>query len=170
MDQFAECLVRKQPDASDRMKGVLLIIAAVLITAISILFVYLTKIPFLLLVTCAAIYGVYYLVSGLSVEYEYAVTNDEIDVDKIIAKRKRVHLLTASIRKFEAFGPAEEMPEEDDRTLVLCADNTGEGEYYADVETEEYGSTRILFTPDTAVLEAVKEALPHALRMQQKSE
>ena len=48
--------------------------------------------------------------------------------------------------------------------LVLCSDNTGEGEYYADLSTEAYGPTRIIFTPNAAVLETITAALPPQLR------
>ena len=98
-------------------------------------------------------------------EYEYAVTNGEMDVDKIIARRKRVHLITVSTAKFDAYGEmTDAVPDDPDRTIVLCSDNTGEGEYYADLETEEYGATRIIFTPNEAVQEAIKAALPRQLR------
>ena len=97
--------------------------------------------------------------------YEYAVTNGEMDVDKIIARRKRVHLITVSTAKFDAYGEmTDAVPDDPDRTIVLCSDNTGEGEYYADLETEEYGATRIIFTPNEAVQEAINAALPRQLR------
>ena len=51
---------------------------------------------------------------------------------------------------------------------MLCADNTGEGEYYADLTTEDYGETRIIFTPNQAVLEAIQAALPRKLRRTQQ--
>ena len=165
MDNFAEYMVKKQPDSSDRMKTVLIILAAVLLSAATVFLVLITKIPFILIVNCAVLYGAYFLITNQSVEYEYAVTNDEMDVDKIIAKRKRVHLITVSTKTFEAFGPvSEDLAEDDNRTLVLCSDNTGEGEYYADLSTEAYGPTRIIFTPNAAVLETITAALPPQLR------
>ena len=90
-------------------------------------------------------------------------------MDKIIARRKRVHLITVQTADFEAFGPlTDDVPDDDSRTLVLCADNTGEGEYYADLTTEDYGETRIIFTPNQAVLEAIQAALPRKLRGMQQ--
>ena len=77
----------------------------------------------------------------------------------------REHLITVSTKTFEAFGPvSEDLAEDDNRTLVLCSDNTGEGEYYADLSTEAYGPTRIIFTPNAAVLETITAALPPQLR------
>ena len=157
MDNFAEYMVKKRPDSRDNAKRAGIIALAVVLCAASVFLVFVTHIPFILLITCAIIYGAYFLITGTSVEYEYAVTNGEMDVDKIIARRKRVHLITVSTAKFDA-------PDDPDRTIVLCSDNTGEGEYYADLETEEYGATRIIFTPNEAVQEAINATLPRQLR------
>ena len=167
MDNFAEYMVKKRPDSQDNAKKAGIILLAVLLCAASVFLVFVTHIPFILVITCAIIYGAYYLISGTSVEYEYAVTNGEMDVDKIIARRKRVHLITVDVGKFDAYGEmTDDIPDDTERTVVLCADNTGEGEYYADLETEEYGATRIIFTPNDAVQDAIAAALPRQLRFQ----
>ena len=93
MDHFAEYLVQKRPTSQDRLKQGLIVAAAVvlsvLIGAISVL----TGWLFLLVLVIGAIYGAYYLLTGCYTEYEYTVTNGELDVDKIVGKRKRSHLL-----------------------------------------------------------------------------
>lgn len=165
MDHFAEYMIKKKPDSRDNTKKIVILLLLILLCAGTIFMVFLTGIPFLLLITCALIYGAYFLLSGLSVEYEYAVTNGEMDVDKIIARRKRIHLISVKASQFDAFGPlTEEVPEAAERTLVLCTDNSGEGEYYADLTTEDYGETRIVFTPNQAVIDALAEFLPRHLR------
>lgn len=165
MDNYAEYMVKKRPDSRDNMKKALIIVLLALLCAASIAFMILTQIVFILFITCALICGGYFLLSGLSVEYEYAVTNGEMDVDKIIARRKRVHLITVEASKFEAFGEmTDDVADDENRTLVLCSDNLGEGEYYADLTTEEYGPTRIVFTPNDSVREALEASLPRQLR------
>jgi hypothetical protein len=42
--------------------------------------------PFLVL--CGVMYGVYWVISSRSVEYEYSITNGDIAVDKIIEPQK----------------------------------------------------------------------------------
>ncbi len=172
MDNFAEYLVKKQPDSNDRMKKAGIWVLLILLSAISVYFALMIT-PFILFITAAIIYGGYYLLTGLNVEYEYAVTNNELDVDKIIAQRKRTHLITVDIGSFEAFGElTEEVEDKPNATLVLCSDNRGEGEYYADLVTEDYGETRIVFTPNDKVTDAVMAALSPQLRlkMQRSSE
>ena len=104
MDHFAEYLVQKRPTSQDRLKQGLIVAAAVvlsvLIGAISVL----TGWLFLLVLVIGAIYGAYYLLTGCYTEYEYTVTNGELDVDKIAGRRKRSHLLTVPVSKFTGFG------------------------------------------------------------------
>ena len=97
MDNFAEYMVKKRPDSRDNAKRAGIIALAVVLCAASVFLVFVTHVPFILLITCAIIYGAYFLITGTSVEYEYAVTNGEMDVDKIIARRKRVHLITVCL-------------------------------------------------------------------------
>ncbi|MFR3812038.1 MAG: DUF6106 family protein [Ruminococcus callidus] len=168
MDNFAEYMVKKRPDSRDNAKRAGIIALAVVLCVASVFLVFVTHIPFILLITCAIIYGAYFLITGTSVEYEYAVTNGEMDVDKIIARRKRVHLITVSTAKFDAYGEmTDAVPDDPDRTIVLCSDNTGEGEFYADLETEEYGATRIIFTP-MKPQDTIAGALPRQLRFQKR--
>lgn len=165
MDNFAEYLVKKKPDAQDRSKKIVILTIVVVLSLITIAAAYLVRIPFILIITCAVIYGGWFFINNLSVEYEYAITNDEMDVDKIIARRKREHLVTVSIRSFEAYGEyTDDIPDAEEKTLVLCSDNTGVGAYYADLEDEDYGSMRIIFTPNESVCEAIEAVLPYKLR------
>jgi len=166
IDNFAEYLVKKWPDSQDRMKRAGIIVAIVLLSAVSVWLSLVINL-FILFITVAIIYGGYYLLTGLRVEYEYAVTNDELDVDKIIDQRKRVHLITVNIAAFEVFGSYDDdVADKPDATLVLCSDNTGEGAYYADLTTEEYGETRLVFTPNKKMIEAIHAALSPQLRLQ----
>ncbi len=165
MDSYAEYLVKKAPTSQDQGRKALILIAALLICAGTNFLVRFTG-PLILVLTIVAIYGAYYLFTSQNVEYEYIVTNDELDIDKVIAKRKRSRLISVEIGKFTAFGKEEEAePISDQAITVLCIGADAElGTYYADLETEEYGQTRILFTPNESVLTCVQEALPRILK------
>ncbi|MCC8136390.1 MAG: hypothetical protein LIO40_06985, partial [Ruminococcus sp.] len=110
-------------------------------------------------------YGTYFLGQSTYVEYEYTFTNGDLDIDKIVAKKKRSSLISANVRSFTAFGKYNENLEEtSDMTVVLSSDNIASHEYYADFEDEEYGSVRLIFSPDEKMLENIKRALPRTLR------
>lgn len=169
-DRCTEYLVKKVPDSKDNMKKFLVILAAAVITAVSIYIVLLTGFYFVLAITMVVFYGAYYLLSEMSVEYEYTFINGEIDIDKIVGKRKRVNLVTLDAGKFEDFGVYnEDTPEKPDATLFLCSDNTGEGEYYADLTTEEYGETRLIFTPSEKMVSYIDESLSPVLKHRRRN-
>ena len=54
------------------------------------------------------VYVAYRIISSTNVEFEYSVTNGELDVDKIINKKRRKHLLSADTKSFEIFEPVTE--------------------------------------------------------------
>lgn len=169
MDNFSEQLVKKMPTSSDRVrKFALIFVGLVLTTAlllISILFIgtIITILGFLLAGGTA--YLIFSSVQAMDVEYEYAFTNGELDIDKIIAKKKRKELISADVKSFTAFGPYnEDIPETDDMVVVICSDNIASHEYYADLTHSEYGNTRIIFSPNEDMLENINKFLPRTLR------
>lgn len=164
-DRFTEHLVKKVPTPQEKTKQLLMILAAVVLVLGTVYVALSTGWLIILTITMGVIYGAYYILSGLGTEYEYTFTNGELDVDKIMGKRRRMNLITVDAGKFEAFGAlTDEVEDKPDATLVLCSDNTGEGEYYADLTTEEYGETRLIFTPSEKMVSYIEEALPRTLR------
>lgn len=97
MDIFMEKIVRKKKDIKDY-----LITAAIVIVAIILAPVVLTYLGDMgLFFIAGIIYLAYLLVTTRNVEYEYAVTNGDLDIDKIIAQRKRVRVFSSSCKNFE---------------------------------------------------------------------
>ncbi len=167
MDHFAEYMVQKRPSSQDRMKQGLILVAAIVLSIVIGIIAWMTGWIFLLVLIIGVIYGAYYLMTGCGTEYEYTVTNGELDVDKILGKRKRVHLLTVKISKFTAFGVyTDQIPDQEQATLFLCSDHTGEGAYYADTSTGEYGAVRLIFTPNAEMISTIALFLPASLRGQ----
>ena len=122
MDLFAERLIPKKIEGKDIAICALLFIAAIALSVIVFIFAGFVAI----IVTALALYGAYYLSMGiLFVEYEYTLTNDELDIDKIIAKRKRIELKVYNVKEFTEGGKYDGRP-----ALMLCPDKTSENLYY----------------------------------------
>ena len=172
MDNFAEQLVRKEETSADKNKRTLTVIvgifAVILLAFLSFLQLDKPLIAFLGMVLAAgAGYGTYFTVQGSYVEYEYTFTNGELDVAKIVAKKKRYEMLSTEVKQFTAFGKYDDgMEESDDMTVVMATDNIASHEYYADFQHEEYGLTRLVFVPDERMLENIRKFLPGKLRNQ----
>lgn len=168
MDSFAEQLVQKQQGAAAKTRRMLIILAGILLTlataalalGIGGLFTFLG-----LMIAVGFGYGTYFTVQNMDVEYEYSFTNGELDVDKIIAKKKRREMLSVDVGKFNDFGRySDDIPETKGMTIIFASDNIASNEYYADFNHADYGSARLVFSPDEKMLEKVTKALPRALR------
>lgn len=114
MDVFIENLVPKKKDARDK-----LIIAGIIGAAVAvsiILFIIMLMLAggiagnqqlapmgsmvfsIGLLLVAGTWYGAYLLISTRSIEYEYIMTNSEVDIDKVMSKKGRKHLISFDIK------------------------------------------------------------------------
>ena len=102
-DVFVEYMVKKKTGSKDILMslgvsilGAILIFVSIFLTPVS------PMIPFL--VICGVIYGVYYVISSRSLEFEYSITNGDIAVDKIINRRSRKRLTSFDAKAIEEMG------------------------------------------------------------------
>ena len=172
MDIFVEQIVKKTASGKDWALRILIGIAMGILTAVSLfIFFFILPIPAAGVLLVAGIFwGGYRLITNSDCEYEYIVTNGEIDIDKIIAKRKRVRLITAKASVFEAFGEYENAPEAEDGVTVVSAAGINESEadtkmYYADFKHPSAGNVRLIFTPEERVVDAIYPFLPRQIKV-----
>jgi len=96
-DVFNEQLVKRTPNAKDRMMKAGLIAGVVLIFVVSM-----SIIPaFGLIITAAAGFGAYIFNGRLKKEFEYIFTNGELDIDVIYNKSSRKRIFNGMVRDFE---------------------------------------------------------------------
>ena len=163
MDVFIEHLVKKRPTGVDTAKKIGLVLAVLLIVAACFMLVPPQFMMFAFLIICGSGYGAYWLISGMSVEYEYILTNGEIDIDKIIAQRKRKRLISVHSKTFESFGPykmAEHANRNYDNRILACESEDSEGVYYATFRHRTLGHCLLVFNPDERIIKGIKSYLP----------
>lgn len=99
MDIFLEKIIKRKKTIADG----LVIISIVLSAIIVILFI--TALQFIQAFAPLLIVGVgylaYILIRNRNIEYEYIVTNGDLDIDMIIAQRKRKRVFTGNCKDFE---------------------------------------------------------------------
>ncbi len=174
MDIFVEQIVKKPADGKVWTIRILIGLAMGALIALS-LFVTLFIIP---IIGVAMLFGVcwggFRLITNSDCEYEYIVTNGEIDIDKIIAQRKRVRLITAKAPTFEAFGEyTDSTPDTDSGVTVVNAVGVNESSaetknYYADFKHASAGNVRLIFSPEKRVVEAITPFLSSQLKYNMK--
>ena len=165
MDVFIEYMVKKQGTLGELLLKILYAVLAIAILAAAILFGGLLG-PFSMIATLlglGAVYGAYYLITSMNVEYEYILTNGEMDVDKIIAKRRRKRITTVNARKFEEFGAyrAEAHAGRDYVSRIYaCESPDAPNNYYAVFTHATMGKTLLVFTPNDRVLDGLRTYIP----------
>lgn len=106
MDIFTEQLIKKKRTKKDFLKVVLAFLGAIL--TVYILSMFAAYIPFfspiMLILIFVMIYGLCICVTNINLEYEYTLTNDELDIDKIVNLKKRCRMTTVNIREIVLFG------------------------------------------------------------------
>lgn len=167
-DIFIEYLVKRQKTPQTTVLKILIVLAAILICAAAMLFGgVLGSLSILApLLAVGAIYGAYYLITSMNVEYEYSVTNGELDVDQIIAQRKRKRLVTVNCKEVEAFGrykPAEHQGKSYQTKIIAC-DNIASPElWYCVVRLKQSGQTLVVFNANQRMLDGIKPFLPRPI-------
>ena len=152
MDRFSEQLLSKQSTGKDTLIRVLYVAAAALLASAAI-----AAIPFIgpivpIAVIAGVIWALVWLMQGTFTEYEYIVTNDDLDIDKITGKRKRKRMVTVSLSKVKEISEYVSGSEIDADVTVMAHDETGVGMYYLICEIAEYGRVAVVFNPDKRTL------------------
>ncbi len=166
MDRFSEQLIPKVPDGKVFfIRGAIIAMNVVIIAVVVI--AYLIFGPGTLTLGLVAIIGGFwltkYLIDGTKLEYEYVVTNDDLDIDKIIGQRKRKRLITISLRTVTALEPyVNDMELKADAT-VIAHDGTGENLWYLISESDN-GVIALLFNPDDRTCANIIGGLEHRIR------
>lgn len=167
MDHYNEQMVRKQALLPDIALRIVIIGAGLLVVAISAYFALFTS-PFVILVGAGAVYIAYILFCNTYVEYEYIVTNNDLDIDKISGKRKRKRLVTVKLNTVKQWGEYTGNEGRDAGTTVLASDATGDDEWYIIADHAKLGLIKIIFTPTQKTITNINHGVPHSVRKKLK--
>ena len=167
MDSYAEQIVKKVDGGSDNVKRIMCyiggIVAGIAIMAVASLL----KVSIIgVFLGVGAFYGGLYLGTNFDVEYEYLVVNGEIDIDKILAKKRRQKLITIKTGDFTEFGKYSDEIKSGNETVIWAVGTSSEElqTFYGDFEHPTYGKCRLLFSPNVKVLREIKMGLKPSLR------
>ncbi len=163
MDHFNEQIVKQQMNG----KQVAMIIGALFAT-LAICFATWLFVTFLLAPVVAACgFGLYWLISSQSWEVEYAVTNGDIDIDRIVARRDRKTIVRVRGDKIESLLPISCMPQGKTYDRVVIASATPSSATWAfTYHSKKSGATVVYFEPNDGVLENLKKGLSGTVRIE----
>lgn len=164
MDHYNEQLVRKLSEPKDMAVRVLIIFLTLVVIFISIAAALSFMFPLIIIVAVGACYLAYLLMGNTFIEYEYIVTNNDLDIDKISGKRKRKRLITVKLNTVRDWGEYTGREQVNVDATVMASDASGYGAWYLVAEHEKYGMVLVLFTPTEQTLSNINFGVPRAVK------
>ncbi len=164
-DIFNEKLVRKLPDGKDYLLKGLMGLSVIAIITAALLYAGVMVVP----IAIAAVAGFIFLSKFFEVEYEYILTNDELDVDKIVNKERRSSILTASVKDFELFAPCTPEYRNDPacrniaKTVDVSTHSKAPNRWMAVYEAEGV-RTMLIFEPGSKMREGIRQQNPRVCK------
>ena len=151
-DVYKEQMVKQAPTTKDR-----LIQAGAFVLSIGILFLAMTFAPEFFIFALAAVgFGVYYLFGFLSREYEYILTNGDLDVDCIHGKSRRRRIFSGDLKNFEMMAHVNDMGYESvfKKAVVRkdCSDGQPSNNTYKFAAPYKGKLMSVVFTPNDEML------------------
>ncbi|MDP4118199.1 MAG: DUF6106 family protein [Bacillota bacterium] len=167
MNLYTEYMIARKKSLVDYIIDVLILIAAILATGFLSCFIFVQLYG---MIAVLAIFGVWYLayivITSRHIEYEYCVANGEMEVDRIIGKKKRKNVATIEIPTAEIIAPAVvDYTKQYDREGINNRIDASKRDnavldFFIIYPNDNGGFTRLLFTPNMGVLEMIKKANP----------
>lgn len=166
-DIYVEQLVRRRRGAKDIILRVLVVVLAVFLSVV-ILLVAPRLAPFSMifyLLFALVVYAAYMLFVSFKVEYEYIITNGDVDIDKIVAQRRRKRLLSFSCKNVQEIGvyEADKLHGTKFDSSYYVQDASAGEVWYIIYSNPGKGRVLLVFTGFDRVLDAMKPFLPREL-------
>ena len=161
---FKEYLIKQKKSPKDVMAQAGLVVAGVVLS-----FILLTVAGEFIgpLLIVGVIFGIGFLFNKFNREYEYILTNNEMDIDVIYNRNSRKRVMTIDMKKIDVMASIK-----DDRytsdfnrpglKLIDASDNEGAENTYAIIaNTETNGNCKILITPNDSFLDELYKQAPN---------
>ncbi len=162
VDIFLEKIVKQKKSINDYA----VIFGLVILSLCLILFIMSISAlsAFFPLLGCGIIWIAYILIKGRNIEYEYIVTNGDLDIDKIIAQRKRKRIFSATAKDFEIIakksGPKYDYNVQNIKKKLITVSSLNSPDVYFGTLVKDGEKTVVFFEPTQKMLESLKKYNP----------
>lgn len=161
---FKEYLIKQKKSPKDMMMQVGLVVGAIILSVIA----FIVGGDFIgPLVIVGIVFGTGFLFNKFSREYEYILTNNELDIDVIFNRASRKRIITINMKKIDIMASIK-----DERygaelnkaglKVINASENTNEADTYAIItQSEKYGTCKVLITPNDVMLDNLYKQAPN---------
>ena len=161
---FKEYLIKQKKSPKDMMMQVGLVVGAIVLSVIA----FIVGGDFIgPLVIVGIVFGTGFLFNKFSREYEYILTNNELDIDVVFNRASRKRIITINMKKIDIMASIK-----DERygaelnkaglKVINASENTNEADTYAIItQSEKYGTCKVLITPNDVMLDHLYKQAPN---------
>lgn len=162
MDIFIEKIVKKRKDIKDRLLTVSAVLVSLVLVFLAMNIQILAGVNMFIVVGLG--YATYLIITSRNIEFEYAVTNGDLDIDKIIAQRKRKHIFSASCKTFEIVARKKSQhftPQYNNfKNKINCSSSIDGDDVYFVALQYKNEQTILFFEPSEKMLQSFKTFIP----------
>ncbi|PHV69953.1 hypothetical protein CS063_13305 [Sporanaerobium hydrogeniformans] len=159
---FKEYLIKQKKSSKDVLMQTLIMGAAAVLIIIAFLLGGAFLGPVIILIV---LFGAGTLFIKFNREYEYILTNNELDIDVIYNKSKRKRVTTIDMKKIEAMVSIKDTNNQGKierfNKLINASDNNDGADTYAIISSQDNTLCKILITPNASFLNELYKQAPH---------
>ena len=158
-DTFVEELVVRKNGIVNLLLGLVIVVAAIAVAGV----VWIVLPGIFPAVLAIAVFGCYLGIKFQGVEYEYAFTNGDLDIDKIMAKRKRKKLVEINHKQICVMAPYTAEYESETRgyqvsqVVDASPSKRASGRWFLIYTTDEGKYVFVVFQPSKRLREAMRK-------------
>lgn len=165
MDSFIEKIVIKRKTFKDHLISIGIVLAGIILIFLVGFIEFLA--PFWFIIAAAIVYFMYQLISSSNIEYEYIVTNGELDIDKIINRKRRKRIFSANCKEFEIVaklkgGLNDRRVQNINNKIIAVSSINAENVYFA-ILNYKGERTAVFFEPDERIINSFKLFIPRKI-------
>ena len=166
MDFFTEYIIKQKKSPFVYIAAVGMVIATLLVWMLTLPFLGVAAISGLVgLVDVGMVYLSYIVITNFNIEYEYIVTNTDLDVDKIINRRKRKRVISVRFSDMELMAPVgyPDFRAEENGTFAkvhMAAKSADDPEAYYIITDTNGTRVKLIFNPTQNMVDNAKRIAP----------
>lgn len=168
MDNICEQNVQKMRTKGDIAKVAAILIGFALLSSAIVYFSLITGLIIFIMGAIGLMALAVWLTGNVEIEYEYIITNNEMDIDKIIGRRKRRRMITIDLSNATEFSEYPPESEAKHDVTVYASSGLAQDAHYLLTEHSDYGTVMVIFNPNEKIREAMTQEFPQALRSKMK--
>lgn len=155
-DIFKEQIIRRKPQPKDMVAKIGMIIGYfILAIALDLVLAIVGIGGFFFPLFVGAIYLSYVTIGRLKVEYEYSITNDELDIDAIVNRKSRKRMISINLKEVEVMAHNSKKEKVRQEGKIKDYSSGTNDDTYMFIAKKDNENFRVIFEPNEGILEAI---------------